>query len=124
MFNVTNYFDHPSRPGYTVFKFHEEERANYFEELLKEKSIWHESTKEDGAFLFGIRKSDYKTAVRLLQQVEKQDHEFLPLIIEPLIECYHQLQKPEALLKRILPSHLQIRIQFGYKTRPRLSTRT
>ena len=46
-----------------------------------------------------MEKGDYKSAVRLLEQVEKQDYEFLPLIIEPLIECYHQLQMSEELLK-------------------------
>lgn len=64
MFNITNYFDHPSRPGFTVFKFHEEQRARYFEELLKEQSIWYESTKDEKVYLFGIRKGDYRTALK------------------------------------------------------------
>lgn len=46
-----------------------------------------------------MEKGNYKAAIRILEQVEKQDYEFLPLIIEPIIECHHQLQKSEELLK-------------------------
>lgn len=45
-----------------------------------------------------MEKAEYKAAIRLLERVEKQDAEFLPLIVEPLIECYHQLQLSEELL--------------------------
>lgn len=62
MFNITNYFDHPTRIGYTVFKFYEKQRAEYFEELLKKDNIWFEySIEEDNTvYLFGIKKGDFK----------------------------------------------------------------
>ena len=67
MFNITNYFDHPTRPGYTVFKFFEKQRAAYFEELLKAQNIWFEFSveeKEDKSiYLFGVRTSDHKKAL-------------------------------------------------------------
>ena len=67
MFNITNYFDHPTRPGYTVFKFFEKQRATYFEELLKEQNIWYESsveeTEDKSIFLFGVRIGDHKKAL-------------------------------------------------------------
>ncbi len=68
MFNITNYFDHPTRPGYTVFKFFEKQRATYFEELLKEQNIWYESSLEENneknIYLFGVRKGDEKKALK------------------------------------------------------------
>lgn len=45
-----------------------------------------------------MEKSDFKAAIRLFEQIEKQDSEFLPLVIEHVIECYHQLQQSEKLL--------------------------
>ncbi|OFY94900.1 MAG: hypothetical protein A3K10_12350 [Bacteroidetes bacterium RIFCSPLOWO2_12_FULL_31_6] len=66
MFNITNFFDHPTRPGYTIFKFHDKQRAVYFEELLKNKNIWFESSIDEGEniiYLFGVKKSDYKNAM-------------------------------------------------------------
>ncbi|PJA08689.1 MAG: hypothetical protein COX70_03115 [Flavobacteriales bacterium CG_4_10_14_0_2_um_filter_32_8] len=66
MFNITNYFDHPTRPGYTIFKFFDANRANYFEELLKKNNIWFEASKEKGEktiYFFGVKKSDYKNAM-------------------------------------------------------------
>jgi len=67
MFNITNYFDHPTRPGYTVFKFFEKQRADYFEELLKKENSWYETSFEDDSektiYLFGIRKGDHQKAM-------------------------------------------------------------
>jgi hypothetical protein len=68
MFNITNYFDHPTRPGYTVFKFYDKQRSNYFEELLNDQNIWYELSSEEGenknVYLFGIRKGDEKKALK------------------------------------------------------------
>lgn len=67
MLNITNYFDHPTRPGYTVFKFFEKQRATYFEELLKEQNIWFESsveeTEDKNIYFFGVRVGDHKKAL-------------------------------------------------------------
>jgi len=62
MLNITNYFDHPTRIGYTVFKFHQKQRAEYFEELLTKENIWFESSIENDntLYLFGIKKGDFK----------------------------------------------------------------
>jgi len=64
MFDITNYSDHPSRIGFTVFKFREKQRANYFETLLKENDFWFESSiEDDNLHLFGVKKGDFKKAM-------------------------------------------------------------
>ena len=63
MFNITNYFDHPTRPGYTIFKFYDKNRAIFFEELLKKENIWFEASVDEAEktiYLFGVKKADYK----------------------------------------------------------------
>ena len=68
MFNITNYFEHPTRPGYYIFKFYDKERADYFEELLNKESIWFESSidEEDKiTYLYGIKVSDYQNVLNL-----------------------------------------------------------
>ena len=68
MFNITNYYDHPIRPGYTIFKFFDKNRAVYFEELLKKESVWFESSIDEDEkmiYLFGVKKSDHKKADRI-----------------------------------------------------------
>ena len=64
MFNITNYSDHPTRIGYTIFKFHNVQRAEYFEQLLKKDNVWFESSNiEDRTIVFGVRKGDFKKAM-------------------------------------------------------------
>jgi len=63
MFNITNYSDHPTRIGFTVFRFREKQRADYFQALLNEKNIWFELSEEDNLFLFGVKKGDFKKAM-------------------------------------------------------------
>ena len=41
---------------------------------------------------------DYKKAKQLLQQIEKQDAEFLPMIMDKLVECHHLQDDTESLL--------------------------
>lgn len=60
MFSITNYSDHPTRIGFTVFRFREKQRAEYFQALLTEENIWFESSEDDSLFLFGVRKGDFK----------------------------------------------------------------
>ena len=65
MLDITNYSDHPTRIGYTVFKFYEKQRADYFEELLKKDAIWYESSIDEDRktiYLFGVKKSNLKAA--------------------------------------------------------------
>jgi len=65
MINITNYSEHPTRIGYTVFRFNEKHRAEYFKELLINDNIKFESSieeDEDGIHLFGVKKGDFKIA--------------------------------------------------------------
>jgi lipopolysaccharide biosynthesis regulator YciM len=41
---------------------------------------------------------DYKRAKSLLKQIEKQDAEFLPVVMGNLVECHHRLNETEELL--------------------------
>ena len=41
---------------------------------------------------------DYAKAKRLLQQIEQQDAEFIPMVMEKLVECHHQQDETEDLL--------------------------
>jgi hypothetical protein len=66
MLNITNYSDHPTRIGYTVYRFFEKERADYFEELLTKGNIYFESSieeNENNIYLFGVKKGDSKQAM-------------------------------------------------------------
>lgn len=51
--------------------------------LLAEQSI------EDGK---------YNEAIQLFKQIEKQDVEFIPVVLNQLIECYHKLDRRDELL--------------------------
>jgi lipopolysaccharide biosynthesis regulator YciM len=42
---------------------------------------------------------DYKKAKGLLQQIEKQDAEFLPMVMDKLVECHHLQDETEDLLE-------------------------
>ena len=67
MFNITNYFEHPTRPGHYVFKFRQKDRSDYFEELLKKENVWYELSidvdSETQLYLFGIKLNDYQKAI-------------------------------------------------------------
>ena len=43
--------------------------------------------------------SDYRKAKRLLQQIEKQDAEFIPVIMDKLVECHDRQDEAEDLLE-------------------------
>lgn len=42
---------------------------------------------------------DYKKAKELLQQIEKQDAEFLPMVMDKLVECHHLQDEADDLLE-------------------------
>ena len=46
-----------------------------------------------------IAVNDYKKAKLLLQQIEKQDVEFLPMVMDKLVECHHHEDEAEVLLE-------------------------
>lgn len=64
MLNLTNSFDHPSRPGHTIFKFYTEERAEMFAKLLSEDNISFETENEveeyRTTYYFGVKNRDVK----------------------------------------------------------------
>ncbi|MGB0881588.1 MAG: hypothetical protein ACPGSO_01455 [Vicingaceae bacterium] len=64
MLNILNYSDHPTRIGYTVFRFNTEERSDYFKELLNAEAILFEFSydEEHALYLFGVKKGDFKKA--------------------------------------------------------------
>jgi hypothetical protein len=68
MFNITNSYEHPTRPGHTIFRFYEKKRADLFTELLNEGDIWFESEihEEDGktTYFYGIKNRDLKIVNR------------------------------------------------------------
>jgi len=44
-------------------------------------------------------RGDYKQAIRHIELIEEQDAEFLPVVLDQLIECYDHLSDSDALLK-------------------------
>ncbi len=67
--NITNFRDHPTRNGYTVFHFFDSRQAEDFKFLLDKNHIWYETDtdRKNGRiiYFFGIRNSDLKTVVKL-----------------------------------------------------------
>lgn len=45
-----------------------------------------------------FKRKDFKSAIRHYQQIEKQDAEFIPVVLAKLVDCFHQLNAPEELL--------------------------
>jgi lipopolysaccharide biosynthesis regulator YciM len=46
-----------------------------------------------------MKAGDYRKAIRQYEHIEKQDAEFLPLVIDRLIECHERLKASDELLK-------------------------
>lgn len=46
-----------------------------------------------------MNRGDYKQAIRHIELIEQQDAEFLPVVLDQLIECYDHLNNPDELLK-------------------------
>lgn len=69
MFNITNFNEHPTRKAYTVFHFFNKERADYFNELLKENNIWFEFDLDEEpnkiTYFFGVKNADLKKVNQL-----------------------------------------------------------
>jgi hypothetical protein len=64
MINLTNSFDHPNRPGHTIFKFYTKERADLFEKLLAEDKLFFETEfiEEEyrTVYFYGVKNRDLK----------------------------------------------------------------
>lgn len=54
-----------------------------------------------------VNRKDYKTAITHYQEIEKQDAEFMPVVLSSLVDCYDQLDASAELLKYLdmLESH-------------------
>ena len=66
---LPNYDEHPSKSNYMVFTFRNYEMANYFENELKERGIFYESSEDDIRsgliFYFGVKKADKDEVYKL-----------------------------------------------------------
>lgn len=66
--DLTNYREHPTRKGFTVFFFYSEEQIEYFQALLSADNIWFEAESEvdeSGKYYVAIKKSDEKKVLYL-----------------------------------------------------------
>ncbi len=80
---LVNYARHPENNEYIVYRFADENRANSFEEALKEKNIPYENDthekKQVTYHLFGVHKNHYKVTEKINYQVESQHRKpFIP----------------------------------------------
>ena len=80
---LVNYVKHPNNPDYVVFRFGDQQRADDFQKLLEEGSIWFERDEEQSKqrtyHLFGIHKRDFKKVERLNYTVEAANRKpFIP----------------------------------------------
>lgn len=66
---LPNYDEHPSKSNYMVFTFRNYDMANYFENELKSRGIYYESSEDETRngfiFYFGIKKIDKEEAYQL-----------------------------------------------------------
>ncbi len=81
---LVNYVAHPENKRFIVFRFADTNRADSFEEMLKDADIWFERGQEDKRgqqyTLFGINNRDFKRAEKFNYIVEaKHKNRFIPL---------------------------------------------
>ena len=71
-----NYTQHPTNPKYIVYRFTDENRANFFRVLLLENKIEFEEDSEEKKqqtyTLFAIHQKNYKKSMKLNFEVEKK----------------------------------------------------
>lgn len=60
MFQVFNFYDHPSRLDVRVFRFAVKEQAEMFEEELIKANIPYEKEIHEGESFFGVRRSVFE----------------------------------------------------------------
>lgn len=82
-FRLTNYYDHPTNPSYTVFHYFQIEQATTFEEHLTiEKISFEKHIDEDGPrviYLYAVSNIHRKKAVRLnFLTIGKYREKFIP----------------------------------------------
>lgn len=78
---LVNYVRHPSDPNYIVFRFADKNRADDFEESLKEQKIWFERAVEEtrgkNYTLFGIHNRDFSKVEKINYAVEGRNRNFI-----------------------------------------------
>lgn len=88
IFNITNSFEHPTRPGHTIFKFYQKERADYFEKLLLEEEVWYESDcdkiNNNDVYFFGFKNAHLKKVNNINYLVSAKFRK--PFIPNPLLK--------------------------------------
>lgn len=68
--NLTNYDDHPTEPGWLVFRFATPQQADAFEQGLRDAGIRHERDTEGGPpYLVAARQAQREPAVRINYRV-------------------------------------------------------
>ena len=80
-----NYTRHPENSDYIVYRFADVNRANSFEEALKEQNIQFESDTHEKKlvtyYLFGVHKNDFKITEKINFAVEaKHRKPFIPYV--------------------------------------------
>lgn len=83
---LVNYVKHPDNPNYVVFRLHDENRANSFEQELIKAKIWFEKDSEMKRtrmfYLFGIHATDFKKVEKINFRVEsKHKKHLIPNVI-------------------------------------------
>lgn len=89
--NITNSFNHPTRPGHTIFRFYEKQRADFFTQLLNEENLWFEQDEDIEndkiIYYFGVKNADLKLVNRKNYLVNAQfrkptiSHKYLRWVI-------------------------------------------
>lgn len=82
--NLTNYGEHPSEPGWLVFRFTEEEQAIEFGQLLEEHGLRHERDTAGGPpFMVAVKQHHRSAAVRLNYTVLGRHRK--PFLADPVL---------------------------------------
>jgi hypothetical protein len=78
---LVNYRQHPTNVNYIVYRFKDIERANTFEEKLKEAKIWYERSNpeedEKQVYMFGVEKKFFKQTQRINFMTEAKHKKFM-----------------------------------------------
>jgi hypothetical protein len=78
---LVNYRQHPTNVNYMVYRFKDLERANSFEEGLKESDLWYERSDpqedEKQLVMFAVEKKHFKKTQRLNFKTEAKHKRFL-----------------------------------------------
>ncbi|NNJ97240.1 MAG: lipopolysaccharide assembly protein LapB [Gammaproteobacteria bacterium] len=66
------------------------------------KALYYDSTSVRASILLAdmaMSAGEFKKAKHLLEQIEQQDTEFIPVVMNKIVECHHRLNEAESLLE-------------------------